>query len=310
MNILAVVKNGNHNSQLRGLTNKGHNVTVCNDKENLSYADYDVVISLSEDSVEEAFNISQLYNLPFYAHIDWIPPWMVFKQSEYEWGYIDKISYDDKMTFVRNYQNYAAYWSMADVKSMSATCFHPLMKEFIGKNNINIYTKHPIINYNEIIKYKGDIKANQITCVSRFTPHKRVHHLIKALQMIDYDGVLNLVGDGDEKMLYEAISGNININFISDLDKYRAMSESEMVVCLWNGTVPAESLLLGTPVIAYDTPYIREIYGDSIIYVCNNAISELARAIKKTLKEEPAVKFKVGNNDMLEKLIKKAVGEK
>lgn len=308
MNILAVVNNGKHNHQLRDLVEKGHTVTIINGKEEAPYKFVDVVVSLSDDSVEDAFNIAQRYNIPFYAHIDWIPPWMVFKESEYEWGYIDKIPFKKKMNFVRKYQNKAMYWAMADVKSMSAECFHPLMKEFVGIKDMEIYTRHPQVDVDEVLKNKSPFKANQITCVSRFVPHKRVHHLIKALQMIDYNGVLNLVGSGEEKNLYKAMGGDLEIRFVSDLDKYRTMATSDLVVCLWNGMVPAESMLLGVPVIAYDTSYMKELYGDSIHYVTNNAISELARKIKEVVTNEERIETYVTINDnILEKLIKKAV---
>ena len=308
MKILAVVNNGRHNYQLRKLIDKGHEVVMLKEGDDVPYKDVDVVVSLSDDTVEEAFNIAQRYNIPFYAHIDWLPPWMVFKESEFEWGHIVRIPFKKKMNFVRKYQNRVMYWAMADIKSMSASCFHPLMREFVGIKDMQIYTKHPQINVEEIKKHESNLRADgRITCVSRFVPHKRIHHLIKALQMIDFEGTLSLIGDGEEKPLYTAMAGNIKIRFVSDLDKYSEMSESELVVCLWNGTVPAESMLLGVPVIAYDTPYMRELYGDKINYVTNNAISELARKIKEVFLERQVITFDFADDDTLEKLIKKAV---
>ena len=307
MKILAIVKDGKNNTQLRKLVAKGHEVVIITGKDIVPYQGVDVVVSLEDETTEDAFNIAQTYNIPFYAHIDWLPPWMVFNQSEYEWGHIDKISYRKKMNFVRKYQNLAMYWTMADVKSMSAECFHPLMREFIGIKDLQIYTRHPQVNAKEILKHKSPFTASQVTIISRFIPHKRVHHVLKALQMVEYNGIVNLIGSGEEKPLYEAIKGDLDIRFVSDLDKYKTISESEAVICPWNGTVPAESMLLGTPVIAYDSPYMREIYGDSIHYVTNNAISELARKIKEVILAEKKVNFIIEEDDILEKLIKKAV---
>ena len=280
---------------------------MINDVIDAPYNDIDVVISLSEKSVEDAFNISQQYNIPFYAHIDWIKPWMVFKDSEHNWGYIEKIPFSKKMNFIRKYQNIAMYWSMADVKSLSATCFHQLMRELTGILDMDIYTKHPTIDNDEILKHKTSTIKNRITCVSKFVPHTRIHHLIKALQMIDYSGELALIGTGEDKNLYDAIKGNLKIKYYSDLIKYQIMAESEMVISLWNGTVPAEALSLGIPVISYDSEYMKELYPKDVIFVQNNSISELARAIKKTLKDRPIIYFKCYDDNMLEKLIKKAI---
>jgi len=307
MNILAIVKNGEDKHQLRALINKGHKVIMTSDIENAPYNDIDVVISLSEKSVEDAFNISQQYNIPFYAHIDWIKPWMVFKDSEHNWGYIDKIPFSKKMNFIRKYQNIAMYWSMADVKSMAANCFHQLMKELTGILDMSIYTKHPTLNIGEILKHKSRTKLNKITCVGKFVPYMRIHHLIKALQMIDYDGKLVLIGSGEDKNLYSAIKGNLTIEYCNDLNKYDVISESRLVVALWNGIVPAEALLLNTPVISYDSKYMRELYPQDVIFVQNNSISELARAIKQVLKSTNTINYEYIDDNMLEKLIKKTI---
>ena len=311
MRILAVVKDGENIYQLRKLMESGHTVKIINNSESVPYNSIDVVVSLSERSVEDAFNIAQRYNIPFYAHMDWIPPWMVFKDSEFNWGYIDKIPFSAKMNFIRRYQNLAMYWSMADVKSMSANCFHDLMREITGIKDLTIYTRYPRPDTKLIASKftpEGLEIKNEITCVSRFTPHKRIHHLIKALQMIDYEGTLNLIGTGEEKSLYDAIKGDIKINFVSNLDKIETMAQSRLVISLWNATSALEALTLGVPVITYDSEYMREICGDDITYVTNNTISELSRAIEKSLKEKQKdMEFKLPNDDMLEKLILKAV---
>lgn len=312
MRILAIVKNGENNHLLRKLEKKGHTVTIITETDLIPYNDTDVIVSLSYDTVEEAFNASQRYNIPFYAHIDWIPPWMVFKDTEFNWGYIEKIPYSEKMNFIRKYQNIIMYWSMADVKSVSANCFHDLIREIIGIPDLTIYTRYPrpdIDSINEFIKEKSEIEIkNEITCVSRFTPHKRINHLIKALQMIDFSGTLNLIGSGEDKNLYTALKGNLQIKYVSDLDKYETIARSRLTISLWNATVALESLILGTPVITYDSEYMKEICGDNITYVTNNTISDLARKIKSELSKETTRKdYLITEDHILEKLIIKAV---
>jgi len=307
MNILAIIKNGENKYQLRPLIDNGHNVIIVNDVETASYSNINVIVSLSEDTVEDAFNMAQRYNIPFYAHIDWIKPWMVFKESEHNWGYIEQISFSDKMNFIRKYQNIAMYWSMADVKSMSANCFHELMRELTGILDMNIYTKYPVPDVKKIKKHVTNKRVNKITYVGKFIAYTRIHHLIKALQMIEFDGTLALVGSGNEKNLYEAIKGDLHIEYYSDLEKYDVMADSRLVVSLWSGTVPGESLLLGVPVIAYDSKYMREIYDDNITFVTNNSISELARAIKLELKRNRRISVEFKEDVTLEKLINKTV---
>ena len=203
------------------------------------------------------------------------------------------------------------YWSMADVKSMSADCFHGLMREITGIHDLKIYTRYPRPDTEKIASLAtmdGIEVVNEISCVSRFTPHKRIQHIIKALQMIGFDGTLNLIGSGEEKSLYEAIKGDIKIKFVSDLYKFETMARSRLVISLWNATSALEALVLGVPVITYDSEYMREICGDAIKYVPNNSISDLAREIERSLGEEQKDKdFLINEDEMLEKLLLKAV---
>jgi len=126
--------------------------------------------------------------------------------------------------------------------------------------------------------------------------------------MIEYEGTLNLIGSGEDKNMYDAIKGNLNIKYVSDLDKYETIAHSRLVVSLWNATVALESLLLGTPVITYDSEYMRETCCNNITYVTNNSSSELAREINKMLSTENIRKdYLISEDDILEKLIIKAV---
>lgn len=273
---------------LTKLEDLGHEVTLLKKVgKDDNFKNYDVVVSLSEVSCELAFRIAQQYNLPYYAHMEWLPPWRIFLEDPYYWG-MENTKYDYKtmMNFIRIYQQQSFYWAMATNKTLAADCFKSVMRDFIGAD-IPISTKYLGPNTDKIKQFlaenKDIVKKDEITCVARFVPHKRIHHIIEALKLINYKGILNLVGYGPEQDNYNKIKGDINISYFDSKDKFNCLSRSKVNIALWSGIVPAESMYVGVPCITYDSPYMRELYDDTIIYAKNNDIIDLARVIKEWL---------------------------
>ena len=272
---------------LKKLEEFGHKVVIADQAFDLPDDDFDVIVAMSEVSCEAAFKLSEKYQLPFYAHMEWIPDWRVFKDSEFNWGYLEPIPYHVKMNYIRMYQHYAHFWSMADVKSLSAKCFNKTMREFTGVRDLRIHTKYLGPDTDEMKKqaenYKDVSKEEAITCIARFVPHKRIHHVLKALKLINYTGTIYLVGYGGEQTLYTMMGQGLNIRFVESKDKYEAIAKSKVVVALWSGIVPAEAMYFKVPVISYDSPYMTEIYGKSITYAKNNSINDLAEKLADML---------------------------
>lgn len=274
---------------LKKLEMCGHEVFLRDETFNVSdklCKEVDVVVAMSEVTCMKAFEISQQYNKPYYAHMEWIPDWRVFKDDEFNWGYVEKIPYYMKMNFVRMYQNYAFYWSMANIKTLAGNCFIDTMKQFVGREMV-IYPKYLGPNTDAIKEYLNsdrDIPNKEgVCCIARFVPHKRISHIISALKNIGYDGTLRLVGYGDEQKHYEAIKEDINIEYYDSSEKYKVLEKSKVCVSLWSGIVPAEAMYLGTPCVTYDSEYMKELYDDTITYAKNNDIEDLGIKILENL---------------------------
>jgi len=250
--------------------------------------DTDVIVSLSETTVKNAYDLAKKYNKPYYSHMEWLPEWRIFVSSEEEWGMEKRlIPYEVKMHYIRTYMYYTQYWLMANVRSLSAKCFNDTAQKFIGLQ-APILTKYlgpDTYKLKEFLSSNTIKKKNEITCVARFVPHKRLHHVIQALKYIKFDGILNLVGYGEEKRFYDMINNeHIKINYLPSSEKLKAMSRSKVVVALWSGIVPAEAMYLGTPCITYDSPYMKELYkGTNIVFSPNNNVLELSKNIEKVL---------------------------
>jgi len=313
-------------AQLRKLRDFGHTVYIRETCHTLPDKKINIIASMSEVTAENAYILSNKFNIPFYAHMEWIPEWRIFRDSEFNWGYISPIPYSIKMNFIRMYQRYVYFWGLANVKTLAAKCFNKSMEEFIG-GPTKIDTKHIGINVDKLKEFKKKIKKdNSIVCIARFVPHKRLLHIIKALQIIEFKGILKLVGYGAEQINYELLSDGINIEFINSKDKYKALKSASLCIALWSGIVPAEAAYMGIPTITYESKYMRELYDDTLLYVKNNSIMDLAKMIgvilmmNKSAREDIAnyCVYRIENKEIdiltldesvlkLEKLLKEAI---
>lgn len=105
-----------------------------------------------------------------------------------------------------------------------------------------------------------------------------------------------VIGDGPKRKELEiqARKYGLYINFkgwISGVEKYKLMKSSKIFVFpsyyeSW-GVAVAEALACGLPVVAYDQPVYREVFGNAIIGVKIGEIREMATKIIHILKNYP-----------------------
>lgn len=283
-------------SQLKRLAKLGHEV-ILYEEGMIIPKDLDVVAAMSEVSCEKAFNISQAYNLPFFAHMEWLPEWRIFRESEDKWGMEDEpLPYYQKMNFVRMYERYTFCWSVANVKTLSAKCFNSTMLEFMGRH-VPIDTKYLSVDMEKINEYlKGNRPqkhTDEVTCVARHVPHKRIHHIIKALNSIKFKGTLNLSIYDGKYADYSKYKPTFDIRYFDSSRALEMMDRSKVTIALWSGMVPAEAMLVGTPAITYDSPYMKELYDDTIEYVDNNDIGLLGIRIQNALARDSSSDTKI-----------------
>ena len=307
MRILAFTPNNEHTGEtpeemyLRKLRELGHDVIIATD---VKMPDgVDVVVAMSEVTCELAYNVAQTLNVPFYAHMEWLPKWRVGIDDPFLWNE-EMGSYKEMMYFIRLYQNYTFYWNRADVKSLAGVCFFKDMEDFLG-GPLDIKAKYLGIDEDRINEYKKGTrqeKKDEVTCVARFVPHKRLEHVIKAVSMLENKPTLNFVGYGPLRARYIALAEeyDVKINFLNSDKKLEALDRAKCCVALWSGLVPGEALLLGTPAITYQSEYMEELYGETLMYC--ESIKELSKAIEMCLRIDEPSRQAVGT--YFERLVK------
>jgi glycosyltransferase involved in cell wall biosynthesis len=175
---------------------------------------------------------------------------------------------------------------------------------YIRENVMAELVWYPLCNLEDIakVKKKGnalkDIYTDPyIASCHRFINYKGTEYLVKALY-------------GIEGIKYHAVSVSGNIekqveayakSVLSDRFIYTKRAEEQhkleiirgaLVFCYpqityWVGGLSSlEAMALGTPVVCYDYPVLRELYGDSVVYAEKKSVDSLQEKLVEVLNED------------------------
>ena len=288
MRILIFTERGK-DKQVNLLKSLGHTVDVVYDYDTI-VEDYDVVVSLSESFVYNAFSHSTHKHIPFLAHIDMLPKWELFLEDEVDWGFLESIPIHTKIANVKKYDTILGYWFGADYKTLSTFSFVEDLQRLTGLSVEELKDDHNVgILYPGLTKEYGFNSFNTfkdgVVCVADFIPQSRIDHVILALAHFGFSGVLRLVGSGYLKKEYEELAKKkgIRLEFYKDSQREEAYDKSAVNVSLFDPITPLEASYFGTPSISYFTDYMLELYDDTISYSDNNIVFCLADSIEEAL---------------------------
>lgn len=257
----------------------------------------DVVFGMMESSLPIAYAYAKTLGVPLYAHMEWVPPWRVGLENPIDWGF-DERTYDELDpnyigTLKRKYTTETDYFYKADYKTIPGETLKYTFEEFTGKPLTNYEVRPYTIDFKTLQKHlQPTIKKNQICCIARLVPHKRVHHIIRAVAKLENKPKVVIVGYGPERDLITILAKNLNVEvqFVGsgqDGIKEKVLQESKLLVSIWAGLPTAEAFFYGIPVVAYKESHLHEIYGDDcVVWAERNNIDDLATKIKLMLENE------------------------
>ncbi len=139
-------------------------------------------------------------------------------------------------------------------------------------------------------------EENEITWIGRHLDFKCPDDIVVATAMIPINQrpSINFIGSHNDNIRNRIISKaqplNVTIRFYAGIDDYAKFSiikRSKMVVSTSHfegfGMPPAEAIYCKKPVIAYELPILRHVYGDSIIFIKSGDIKKLGERIGELL---------------------------
>lgn len=273
------------------LASNGHDIhlAVLNGKSNhyscskiIKYIDLKIQISFAYGKIwknkklteSEVHQINELLKYSFdliitgYNNGHWLAPYL--KGNVWHWIHGDLLEvrkfnnplkqmkeylrfFKNKRKFSKLFHNRNLITVNRDLENKAKRYANPSLVKTIA-NGVNI----PPIYLNQ---YASTEKKWDVIFVGRLVPIKQVDHAIKAFAMSDTDGRMAIVGDGTERQKLEDLTRELKIanrvDFLGWVDypyEYIASSKCLVVTSRYEsfGLVLAESIILKTPIIAYN----------------------------------------------------------
>ena len=217
-----------------------------------------------------AIKLSKEANIPCYIHGEWVPPY------RFENGWSKYFNEPTNLGHKGRYMQNLKAMQDADVVSLALSSTpggFEWIKEKTGIDFNNKFVRYPACKEYDIINLP---KKNQVATIARVNDgKKRVSRTVEA------------IAKTETKPKFVVIGGNIshpNVNIealgaFNNDDKVKIYAESKLAIQHWSGIPPAESIQQLCPVISFDIPYMKELYGDGLIWVNKDDTDDLASKI-------------------------------
>jgi len=261
----------------------------------------DVIWAPFESLAGIACEVKKAINVPIVGHFEVVPPGRVpLDYIKNHWfTRLDSIPQTDEYFWYYKYKHFAENYAKCDVKTITSDMELRNVETLLGKTlNDSIISIQPYPVHTDMLdKYKDDTikKKTQIITISRLVPHKRIHHMIKALSLIENAPLFVIVGRGPEQENLEKLANELDVKvkftgLISDKEKAILIQESLFAIHLWAWLPVGECAHYGVPSIAYDQSDTRSKLGKLATYTQTNNIEMLATAITMYLEKPTKIK--------------------
>ncbi len=230
-------------------------------------------------AIQRARQIAKSAGVPCYLHGEWIPPYRI------EEGWSEQFQTATNLSMVGYYMGNLKAMQTADLVSLAvgstAGGFDYIKKKF------NIEFDNKFLRYPACTKYhKLDYeKENAVATIARANDgKKRVQHTIEAIARSKSKPKFVLIG-GEVGMKHPIVDIDSKGKW-NAYNKVEIFAKSKLAVQHWSGIPPAEAIQQGCVVLSYDIDYMRELYGDALIWVKRDDIDALSKAIDTWLADD------------------------
>jgi len=258
----------------------------------------DIVIATPR--IYEAFYYAKKWNLPCYAFLLETPNFV----SQYRGGQDSTEVYweDYKKCILSD----ATFVMCNPGPTMAAA------KEWLGEFKGEFFECPPAINISAADRVECE-EENEVCFIGRHLDFKHPDDVVMAVGKMP-EGIrpsINFIGSHNdqvrERLLNKARPMNVTVKFYAGLDdynKYALIKRSKALLAPsmfeGMGMPPAEALYCEKPVIAYDIPIIRHVYGDSVNLVPKGDIKGVVDKLRDLLEnpEKRLLQGLKGKEDM------------
>lgn len=247
------------------------------------FSNVDIIWAPYEPLIRPALMLKGLLKCPVVGHFEVVPP-AINVDSEYIRNHLINPPEEDER--IKEYKEYINEWAACDGRTITDDITFSQIERLSGRMLPSYDIKPYPIDIGMLESFKEDVKTEyQILSPIRLVPHKRLHHVIKALSMITNPPKYVIIGSGPEatKLMEYAKELGVNVEFkgvVDDKTKALEIQKSMFLVCPWSWLTVGEAAALSKPSVVYYEPSTYARLGDMPVYVVNNDIEELAKTIE------------------------------
>lgn len=222
--------------------------------------------------LSQAVSLAESADIPCYLHGEWIPPYRI------EQGWSEHFNEPTNLKNAWIYHGNIKAMQRADLVSLALETtpggFDYINQKF-GIKFSNRFLRYPACKEYDFFEVP---KENAVATIARANDgKKRVDHTLQAIAKSQNKPKFLLIG-GKSDMVYEGVNLESKGAWNSD-EKVKIFARSKIAVQHWSGIPPAEAIQQKCVVLSYDIPYMRELYGDALIWIEKDDVDALSEAI-------------------------------
>lgn len=233
--------------------------------------DYDLIIGCPVIGGQYAHEYAKRFSLPLYMIIFESPNWIkLFRDGadadeEFWAGYKNCLFGADKI-LVPSFESkkYLLEWMRKDTRTFKlmdadVEVIYPSINETQAKN---VKRNKPKEKFNIVFSSRSAPFKSATSMFKGFDKRLYCFQVIGKLYENEKKTIAKLIDEGYDIKVYDGVD---------DKTKFKLIANASCLIFPSNfegfGMSPMEALFYGVPVVAYDLPVLREIYGDYIEYV-------------------------------------------
>jgi len=231
------------------------------------------------DAIQRAHQIAKKGGVPCYLHGEWIPPYRV------EEGWTEEFNEPTNLSLMSYYKSNLKAMQNADLVSLAVgktAGGFDFIKDKFGIEFDKKFLRYPACS--EYVKFDYP-KENAVATIARAKDgKKRVDHTIEAIARSESKPKFVLIG-GDVDLTHPIVDIDSKGKW-NTYNKVEIFAKSKLAVQHWSGIPPAEAIQQHCVVLSYDIDYMRELYGEALVWVEKDNIDSLSQTIDKWLSDD------------------------
>lgn len=225
---------------------------------------FDIIVGVPFYSGLHAFNYARKIGAKLFSFIFESPNWIIkyregVDSTEYYWANYKKVLIDSDKIIVPSYESKKYLLEWINISDDKAQVLYPTINQVVASKYKDSSTtiEYDVLFITRMTEYKSIIPIIKNCRKNEF----HFHILGKILNNNIKNLIDNLIKDGYNITIYENVTDSVKFNMVSKCKMIIHPSLFEGF-----GIPPLEAIYMNKPIVVYNLPVFKEVYGNAVIY--------------------------------------------